>query len=215
MIDCGANLPLSSPDRADDEHDALRTKKKFLTLGTLMNGWLRLLTFGIPAFFLSAPSSGQSVDMAVVRALTERPVDEILDGTPVQLIEIKKYWEAVQGRKRPLIVFFYSNRHGPSQRVATLIRYVSIDYADRLDFRRVKVVEKGNPPRALARDLSKRYSLDATPGILFYDNVGDKMVLEEEDYVEADFKEFRTPSLTLWQTYRKRVREAIDALLAD
>lgn len=180
-----------------------------------MNGRLHLLAVAILVFLLSNTSSGQSVDMAVVRALAERPVDEILDGTPVQPIELERYWEAVRGRNRPLVVFFYSNKHGPSQRVATLIRFVSIDYADRLDFRRVKVVEQGSPPRALARDLEARFSLDDTPGILYYDNVGDKMVLEEEDYVEADFKEFRTPQMFLWQTYYRGVRNALDALLAD
>ena len=180
-----------------------------------MNGRLHLLAVAILVFLFPNPSSGQSVDMAVVRALAERPVDEILDGTPVQLIELERYWEAVRGRNRPLVVFFYSNKHGPSQRVATLIRFVSIDYADRLDFRRVKVVEQGSPPRALARDLERRFSLDDTPGILYYDNVGDEMVLEEEDYVEADFKEFRTPQMFLWQTYNRAVRNALDALLAD
>ena len=180
-----------------------------------MNGRLHLVAVAILVFLFPNPLSGQSVDMAVVRALAERPVDEILDGAPVQPIEIERYWEAVRGRNRPLVVFFYSNRHGPSQRVATLIRFVSIDYADRLDFRRVKVVEQGSPPRALARDLERRFSLDDTPGILYYDNVGDEMVLEEEDYVEADFKEFRTPQMFLWQTYNRAVRNALDALLAD
>jgi len=40
-------------------------------------------------------------------------------------------------------------------------------------------------------------------------------VLEEEDYVDPDFKEFRTPQMFLWQTYYKAVRNALDALLAD
>ncbi|MGH7381022.1 MAG: hypothetical protein ACREKR_02155 [Candidatus Methylomirabilales bacterium] len=146
-----------------------------------MNGRLHLLAVGILVFLLSNPSSGQSMDMAEVRGLAERAVDEILDGTPVQSIELERYWEAVHGRNRPLVMFFYSNKDGPSQRVATSIRFVSIDYADRLDFRRVKVVEQGRPPKALARDLEARFSLDDTPGILFYDNVGDKMVLEDED----------------------------------
>ena len=180
-----------------------------------MNGRLHLVAVAILVFLFPNPLSGQSVDMAVVRALAERPVDEILDGAPVQPIEIERYWEAVRGRNRPLVVFFYSNKDGPSQRVATLIRFVSIDYAARLDFRRVKVVEEGRPPRALARDLEARFSLDDTPGILYYDNVGDEMVLEEEDYVEADFKEFRTPQMFLWQTYNRAVRNALDALLAD
>ncbi len=82
-------------------------------------------------------------------------------------------------------------------------------------FRRVKVVETGKPDAKLRKDYEARYSLDKTPGILFYDNVGDKMVLEDEDYVDADFKEFRTPKMMLWKTYYSAVRKELDQLLAD
>jgi hypothetical protein len=61
----------------------------------------------------------------------------------------------------------------------------------------VQVSEKGKPDKNTASDLRSRYSLDKTPGILYYDNVGENMVLEEEDYIEADFKEFRTPAMSI------------------
>jgi len=51
----------------------------------------------------------------------------------------------------------------------------------------------GKPGKNIASELRVRYSLDKTSGILYYDNVGEKMVLEKEDYIEADFKEYRTP----------------------
>ena len=135
--------------------------------------------------------------MAEVRELATLSVDEILDGVPVQSIKIDKYWETIRGRKKPKIVFFYSNNDDPSQRVATLIRFVAMDYSDRLDFRRVKVVEEGNSDAKLRKNFETRFSLNKTPGILFYDNVGDKIVLEDEDYVDADFKEFSTLKMLL------------------
>lgn len=157
----------------------------------------------------------KSIDMAEVRRLAKLSVDTILEDSSVEILSSENYWKKVHGRNKPLVVFFYSNSDGPSQRVATLIRFVSMDYSDRLSFRRVKVVEKGKPSQKLRKDLQARFSLDKTPGILFYDNVGDKMVLEDEDYVEADFKEFRKPRMLLWRTYYSAVRKELDQLLAD
>ena len=70
-------------------------------------------------------------------------------------------------------MFFYSNEQAASQRLATLMRYVVLEYASQLDFARVQVVNSGEPVEALAERLRSAFSLDATPGVLFYDNVGD------------------------------------------
>ena len=165
--------------------------------------------------FLSTGVSAQDIDMAEVREVVKLPVDEILGNVPVLSITMENYWDTIQKRKRPKVVFFYSNRNAPSQRVASLIRYIAPDYSDRIEFRMVKVVETGRPNAKLQKDLQERFSLDKTPGILFYDNVGDKMVLEDEDYIDADFKEFRTPKMFLWKTYYSAVRKELDQLLAD
>lgn len=174
-----------------------------------------LITIAALVVILTTDTLADDISMTEVRKLAKLSVDEILDGSPVPEIQIKKYWETIRGRKRPKVVFFYSNNDGPSQRVATLIRFIAIDYSDRMDFRRVKVVETGKPDAKLRKDYEARYSLDKTPGILFYDNVGDKMVLEDEYYVDADFKEFRTPKMMLWKTYYSIVRKELDQLLAD
>jgi len=156
-----------------------------------------------------------AVELSVVQQIARRPVSEILQDAPVPLIDTSDYWRVVRDRPRPMVVFFYSNEDAESQRVATLVKYVALDYEGRIDFRRIEVAAKGKPDRDLAKDLEKRFSLDATPGILFYDNVGKKMVLEKEGYVEADFKEFRTPSMLLWNVYYAAVRKELDKLLAD
>ncbi len=155
-----------------------------------------------------------NIDMSAVRSLAKKSVDETLKDTAVSIIETDKYWEAVHGRDRPMIVFFYSNMNGPSQRLATLIFFVAKEYSDRIHFVRVKVAEKGTPDKKVAKRLANKFSLDSTPGILFYDNVGEKMVLEDEDYVEADFKEFRSPKMLLWKMYHSAVRKELNKLLA-
>ncbi len=169
----------------------------------------------ILSVFVSTGTSAQDIDMAEVRELVKLSVDEILSNVPVLSITIENYWDTIQKRKKPKVVFFYSNKNAPSQRVASLIRYIAPDYSDRVAFRMVKVVETGRPNAKLQKDLQGRFSLDKTPGILFYDNVGDKMVLEDEDYIDADFTEFRTPKMFLWKTYYSAVRKELDQLLAD
>ena len=157
--------------------------------------------------FVSWVQADEVINMSEVRELAERSVDEILINSPVDIYAIEDYWSKVHGRDRPLIVFFYSNIDGPSQRLATLIRYIAPHYYNKLAFGRVKVVEKGKPAKIKAKMLASMYSLDATPGILFYDNVGKDMVLEEEAYIDADFKEFRTPLMLLWKVYYTAVRK--------
>ncbi len=174
--------------------------------------WLMLITHLALCYGVYA---NDNINMQDVRQLAELPVDEILKESPIEIIEINSYWDNVRSRKKPLVVLFYSNNDGASQRIATLIKYISTEYNNKLDFGRVRVSKNGKPNKGKAKILSKSYSLDDTPGILFYDNVGTEMVLEDEDYIDADFKEFRTPSMFLWKTYYRAVREELDKLLAD
>jgi hypothetical protein len=80
---------------------------------------------------------------------------------------------------------------------------------------RVQIAEKGKSDKNTAKDLLSRFSLDKTPSILFYDNVDGNMVLEDEEYIDADHKEYRSPKMFLWNTYYKGVRKELDELLAD
>lgn len=158
--------------------------------------------------------ASDEINMKEVKKLAKKPVDVILN-QDLEVFSIKDYWKSVHNRDKPLVVFFYSNNHGPSQRLATLIKYVSPHYSNKLSFARLKVNEQGIPEKGLADDLNKKFSLDSTPGILFYDNVSKDMVLEHEDYIDADFKEFRSPGMLLWKTYYTEVRKELDKLLSD
>jgi len=152
--------------------------------------------------------------MAEVRRLSKLRVEKILENSPVLDISLENYWSNVRGRKKPLVVFFYSNNDESSKRVATLIKYISPDYTKNIAFARVKVVENGKPDKATATKLASNFGLDKTPGILFYNNTGNEMALEDEDYVNPDFKEFRTPKMLLWKTYYSAVRKELDQLIA-
>jgi len=152
--------------------------------------------------------------MAKVRRLSKLSVEKILENSPVLDISLENYWSNVRGRKKPLVVFFYSNNDKSSKRVATLIKYIPPDYTKNIAFARVKVVENGKPDKATATKLASNFGLDKTPGILFYNNTGHEMVLEDEDYVNPDFKEFRTPKMLLWKTYYSAVRKELDQLIA-
>lgn len=109
------------------------------------------------------------IDMAKVRALANEPVKDILRDSPVHELARASYWKTIRGAKTPVVVLFYSNVDGESQRLATLVRYVAAKYAGRFATYGVLVIDRGKPPKAIATDYEKEYSLDKTPGILFYD----------------------------------------------
>ncbi|MCO6042846.1 hypothetical protein NG895_02895 [Aeoliella sp. ICT_H6.2] len=169
----------------------------------------------LPLLVADSSRAEEKIDRREVRRLAKLPTEDILRDSPVERIEVADYWKKVNGRDRPMVVFFYSNSHAPSQRVATLIRYVAPHYKDRIALAVVKVADKGDPDRKTAEALRKQFSLDSTPGILFYDNVGTKTVLEDEEYIDPDFKEFRSPSMLFWSVYYSTVRKELDALLSD
>ncbi len=163
----------------------------------------------------SAWAAGDQIDMSVVKALAQRPVDEILTNSSVSKVAIDTYWKELRGRNRPMIVFFYVNHDPSSQRLATLVQYVAREYSRRIDFRCVKVSENGPPSKDFAKRLEAQFGLDSTPGILFYDNSKQGLVLEQEAYIDADYKEFRTPQMFLWKTYYSEAKKALAKLLAD
>ena len=190
-------------------------KVEFVMLCLSRFGALLLFTFlGIPA--LTNAAENENIDMSKVRALAARPVmKEILQDSTVRELSRASYWKIVRESPIPVVVMFYSNIDPESQRLATLIRYVSTKYQRKISFYRVMVAANGKPAKAIASDYEKSYSLDKTPGILFYDNDSGKMELEAEQYIDANYKEFRTPSLLLWKVYYNAVCRYIDKNILD
>jgi hypothetical protein len=176
------------------------------------SGTLLLVSFlGITAMTYGA----EDIDMSKVRALAALPVTEILRDSRVRELPRASYWKTIRESRMPVVVVFYSNVDPESQRLATLVRYVSIKYKEKISIYRVMVAANGKPAKAVAADYEKSYSLDKTPGILFYDNDTGKMELESEQYIEANFKEFRTPSLLFWKAYYNAVCSYIDKNILD
>jgi len=159
--------------------------------------------------------AADDVDMSQVRTLAALPVKEILRDSPVQELTRANYWTTIHKSPIPVVVLFYSNVDGESQRLATLIRYVAIKYTGKFAAYGVTVVDNGKPAKAIATDYEKAYSLDKTPGVLFYDNDHGSPALEGEQYVDASFKEFRTPSLLFWKTYYNAVCSYVDKNILD
>jgi hypothetical protein len=159
--------------------------------------------------------AADDIDMSTVKALAALPVKEILRDSPIRELSRANYWKTIRNSPIPVVVLFYSNVDGESQRLATLVRYVAVKYKDRFSAYDVAVVDHGKPAKAIAADFARDYSLDKTPGILFYDNDRGRQMLEGEQYIEANFKEFRTPSLLLWKLYYSAVCSYIDKNILD
>jgi len=175
--------------------------------------FLVILSCIYPAF-LNAEM--EKVQMKEVREIIKQPVNKILDNAPVKLIEIDSYWKTVKEKQdKPLMAFFYSDSDPQSQRMASVLKYIARDYAGKVYFIRVQIRQEGKPDKDNTKNLNKKFSLDRTPGVLFYDNTQKDMVLEGETYMEVEFKEFRIPNLLFWELYYTTVRKELDKLLSD
>lgn len=68
------------------------------------------------------------IDMAEVRRLTKEPVQTILQGSAFANISDADYKAKVQGSSRPVIVLFYADRDEKSRDLATLARYIALEF---------------------------------------------------------------------------------------
>lgn len=164
---------------------------------------------------ISPSTAEDQIDMAEVRRLARQPVETILAHIPIQKLTLSEYRVTLGREQRPVIVFFYSNVDGESQRVATLFRYLTPRYADRVRFYRVRVAQQGKPEPGLAKRLKREFRLKSTPGVLFYDNPRTKLIPSQEEYIAPDFKTFRSPRLYMWHTYYRIVQRELDTLLGN
>ena len=82
----------------------------------------------------------------------------------------------------------------------------------------VKEIFRDSPVRELPR-ASYWKTIRESPipvVVMFYSNVDSgKMVLEDEQYIAANFKEFRTPSLLFWKVYYNAACSYIDKNILD
>src|SRR5439155_19902479 len=124
--------------------DALFVRLRCASLLTLL---------GIPVL----TNAAENIDMSKVRALAALPVKEIFRDSPVRELPRASYWKTIRESPIPVVVMFYSNVDPESQRLATLVRYVSIKYKDKISTYRVIVAANGKPTKVIAADYEKSY----------------------------------------------------------
>ena len=180
-----------------------------------------LCLYAIPlvclAILFSGPRSlpAAEVDMAEVRRLAKEPVETILEGSPVEIINKNTYWDRVRKSSKPVTVMFYTSKDQKSRDAATLFRYLALDFHQAIHFYGYKVADNTPVERQILKQLNESYSLDKVPGTFFYDNDKGNMELEKEDYSVPLLKEYRTPGRLLWKTYYKYVTKYIRENILD
>jgi hypothetical protein len=162
---------------------------------------------------LCLTAQAADVDMAEVRRLAREPVETIFSGAPIGRVSDATYWKTVQGSPKPVIVVFYANQDPQSRHLATLVRYLALEFGNAVAFYGYPVTAGTTVERNALAGLRKRYGVTKVPATLFYDNDRGKMELEKTDYSVPRVIEYRTPSPLLWNTYyqatRKYIRENI------
>ena len=167
-------------------------------------------------FLLSVVSStAAEVNMAEVRRLAENPVKTILLEAPVLKVNDATYQNLVFKSTRPVVVMFYVDQDQDSRNLATLMRYLSVDFQKKITFCVYEVAEKKPIPNDLSARLQKTYSLDKVPGTFFYDNDKGKIELEREHYETPSLREYRTPKMLIWKTYYETITKYINKNILD
>ena len=156
-----------------------------------------------------------AVDMTEVRRLAREPVETILSGVPVGRISDQDYRKVVHGSARPVVVIFYANQDEKSRNLATLARYLALEFSQVITFYGYRVTPGGTVEREALRALQTQYGLRQVPATLFYDNDRGKIELEKADYSVPTLAEYRTPSLLFWRTYHQAIRDYIQKSILD
>ena len=185
--------------------------------GRPVRPWAALATAVGLALSLSrgAPAAVPAVDMAEVRRLARDPVETIFAGVAIGRVSDLDYWKIVRGSEKPVVVIFYANQDERSRNLATLVRYLALEFHEVVGFYSYRVTTGSTPERAALAAVDKQYGVKRVPASLFYDNDHGKMELEKTDYSVPLTFEYRTPSMLFWKTYHQAVREFIQKNILD
>jgi hypothetical protein len=160
----------------------------------------------------TASPQAVSVDMAEVRRLAREPVETIFSGAPIGRVTDSDYWQTVRGSSKPVVVVFYANQDEQSRHLATLIRYIALEFNGSIAFYGYRVTAGATVEHSAHAALEKRYKIKQVPATLFYDNDHGKMELEKTEYSVPAVIEYRTPRPLVWvpaQRVRKYIRDHI------
>jgi len=164
---------------------------------------------------LAVQAAAADVNMDDVRRLAREPVETILSGAPIGRVSDADYWKTVRGSPKPVVVVFYANQDQRSRHLATLARYLALEFSEAVVFYGYPVTAGATIEHNALAALQKRYGVKKVPATLFYDNDRGKMELERTDYSVPALLEYRTPSLLFWNTYHRTIREYIQTNILD
>ena len=170
------------------------------------------LTLGLASW---AGANEHVINMTEVRRLAREPVETILASTPFGRVTDNDFSTMVHDSPRPVVVLFYANQDGKSRNLATLARYLALEFSEVISFYGYQVSQGAKVEREALGALQKRYGVKQIPATFFYDNDRGKIELEKEDYAVPTFAEYRTPSMFLWKTYHQAVRAYIVKEILD
>ena len=156
----------------------------------------------------AAPAAVPAVDMAEVRRLARDPVETIFAGVAIGRVSDPDYWKTVRGSKKPVVVIFYANQDERSRNLATLARYLALEFHEVVGFYGYRVTAGSTPEPAVLAAVDKQYGVN-----LSYDH--GEMELEKTDYSVPLMLEYRTPSMLFWKTYHQAIREYIQKNILD
>ena len=157
----------------------------------------------------------QAADMAEVRRLAREPVETILSGAPIGRVSAATYWKTVRGSPKPVVVVFYANQDQRSRHLATLVRYLALEFSETVVFYGYPVTAGASVEHNALAALKKRYGVKQVSATLFYDNDRGKMELERTDYSVPAVIEYRTPRPLFWNTYYQTTRKYIQENILD
>jgi len=156
-----------------------------------------------------------AVDMTEVRRLAREPVEAIFSGAPVGRVSDQDYRKVVHDSPRPVVVIFYANQDEKSRNLATLARYLALEFSQVITFYGYRVTGGASVERQALGTLQRQYGVRQVPATLFYDNDRGKIELEKADYSVPTLAEYRTPSLLFWKTYHQAIRDYIQKSILD
>jgi hypothetical protein len=182
--------------------------------GSVYRGFAAIVVFGVA---LSAPThaAAPAVDMAEVRRLAREPVETIFAGAPIGRISDADYGKLVQESPRPVVVVFYANQDEKSRNLATLARYLALEFSQVITFYGYRATAGTTVDPAALGVLQKQYGLKQIPATLFYDNDRGKIELEKAEHSVPSLVEYRTPGMLFWRTYHGAIRDYIKKSILD
>ena len=84
---------------------------------------------------------------------------------PVGRVSDADYWKTVRGSPTPVVVVFYANQDERSRNLATLARYLALEFSGTVAFYGYRVTDTARVESQAIAVLQKRYGVDEGPGV--------------------------------------------------